>query len=129
MPLIHISLLEGKSTEYIKKVADTVHESLRHAWGIPEHDRFQLIQEYKKTHFFIDPIMWDIDRSDDVIVIYITSIPRDESMKQALYKDLMERLGKAVSLRPQDIFISIVHNQKCDWSFGNGVAQLLQLTQ
>lgn len=126
MPLIQISLIEGKPADYIQKVADGIHEALEKTWGIPHHDRFQLINEYKKSHFFIDKQMWDVNRTDDVIVIYITSIPRNQEMKQALYKELVTVLDKKVGVRAEDIFVSIVNNEKSDWSFGKGIAQLLQ---
>lgn len=126
MPLIHISLLKGKTPDYIKKLADGVHEALRRTWGIPEHDRFQLIHEYEKSHFFIDPIMWDVSRSDNVVVIYITSIPRDQSKKEAFYQEVVAILNDSIALRPEDVFVSIVHNDKEDWSFGGGIPQLLR---
>jgi len=43
MPLIQISLAQGKSPKYIKAVADGVHQALRTAWKIPINDRFQII--------------------------------------------------------------------------------------
>lgn len=124
MPLIQISLVEGKSPEYIKAVADGIHEALCTAWAIPKNDRFQLITEYKKDHFYIDKTIWDVKRSDDVIVIYITSIVRTAEMKKNFYKELVKVLGLNPKVRKEDIFVSIVHNDRENWSFGNGIAQL-----
>lgn len=125
MPFIQISLLEGQSAKYIQALADGIHQALCTAWKIPEHDRFQTITEFKKTHFYIDKIHWDIQRSDNVVVIYITSIPRSQEMKKDLYQELVTVLGKNPGIRPEDIFVSIVNNNREDWSFGNGIAQMI----
>lgn len=126
MPLIQISLLEGKSPEYIQAVADGIHTALQTAWKIPEDDRFQIITEHKKSHFMINKKIWNVNRSDDVVVIYITSIPRTAEMKKNLYQELVKVLGANPKIRKEDIFVSIVHNTRDDWSFGNGIAQLTQ---
>ena len=69
--------------------------------------------------------MWDIERSDDVIVFQIISSPRTKEMKLAFYKRLPEILYEKVKLRPEDVFINIVTSNNEDWSFGNGLTQLL----
>ncbi len=125
MPLIHISLIEGKSSDYIKAVADGIHEALCTAWKIPENDRFQIITEHKKSHFLIDKTIWDGNRSDDVVVIYITSIPRTKEIKINLYKELVKVLGRSPKIRKEDIFVSIINNDRENWSFGKGLAQLV----
>ncbi|MDF2690235.1 MAG: tautomerase family protein [Gammaproteobacteria bacterium] len=122
MPLIQISLVEGKSPQYIKAIADGIHEALLTAWGIPELDRFQTITEFKKEHFIINKQMWDVNRSEDVVVIYITSIKRSQEMKLALYKELVKVLGNNPKIRKEDVFVTIVQNDPENWSFGNGIA-------
>jgi len=127
MPLIQISLIEGKAPEYIRAIADGVHKALQTAWGIPENDRFQMITEYKKSHFMIDKTIWDGNRSDDVVVIYITSILRAKEMKINLYKELVNVLTTNPGVRKEDIFVTIVHNERENWSFGKGIAQLIEV--
>ncbi len=125
MPLIQIHLVKGKSPKYIKAVTDGVHQALCTAWKIPKSDRFQMVTEYKKGHFHFDKTIWGVKRSDDVIVIYITSIKRSQAMKQKLYQELVKVLEKNPKVRKEDVFVTIVQVQREDWSFGNGLAQLL----
>ena len=125
MPLIHVHLAEGKSDDYIQKLCDGIHETLMQTWNIPEKDRFHIISEHKPKRFQIDKEMWDIERSDDVVVIHITTSPRTTDMKLAFYKALPTCLNEKIGLRTEDIFISILSNSREDWSFGNGQAQLL----
>ena len=74
MPLIHIHLVKGKSPKYIQAVCDGIHNALKTAWRIPENDRFQIVSEHKKEHFYFDKTIWGVKRSDDLILINITSI-------------------------------------------------------
>lgn len=124
MPLIQISLVKGKSPKYIKAVTDGVHKALLKAWKIPKNDRFQIVTEYPKAHFHFDKTIWGVKRSDNVIVIYITSIKRSLQMKKDLYREFVKVLTKNPKVRKEDIFVTIVTVNREDWSFGNGLAQL-----
>jgi phenylpyruvate tautomerase PptA (4-oxalocrotonate tautomerase family) len=126
MPLIQISVVEGKTVEQLKALMDGVHQALQTAWGISENDRFQTLTEHKRDFRFVDKKMWGVDRSDEVILIHITSIPRTKEMKLNLYKELVGVLaGKLALTREEDIFVTIVHNEPENWTFGKGLAQLL----
>lgn len=128
MPLIQIHLAKGKTPKYIKAVADGVHQALMTAWKIPKNDRFQMITEYKKSFFHFDKTIWGVRRSNDVIAIYITSIKRSQVMKKKLYQELVTILTKNPNVRKEDIFVTLVQVKREDWSFGNGLAQLLDPT-
>ncbi len=128
MPLIHIHLVKGKSPKYIQAVCDGIHNALKAAWRIPENDRFQIVSEHKKEHFYFDKTIWGVKRSNDLILIYITSISRSVAQKKKLYKEFVTVLGKNPKVRKEDVFCSIVTIGREDWSFGNGVAQLTQGT-
>lgn len=124
MPLIQIHLVKGKPAKYIKAVCDGIHTALMTAWKIPPNDRFQLVTEYKKSHFHFDKTIWGVKRSDNLIAIYITSISRSPAMKKKLYRELVKILGINPKVRKEDIFVTIATVGREDWSFGNGVAQL-----
>ncbi len=47
-----------------------------------------------------------------------------KEMKLKFYQLLSDILQESISLRPDDMLISIVNNQPEDWSFGCGKAQL-----
>lgn len=126
MPLIQIHLAKGKSQKYIKAVSEGIHQALVTSWKIPRNDRFHMISEYKKEHFHFDKTIWGVKRSDDVIAIYITSIKRSQAMKKKLYQELVKVLGKNPKVRKEDVFVTIARVEREDWSFGNGIAQLLE---
>lgn len=124
MPLVRISLMEGKSAEYRRKIGDVVHLSMVEMINCPLQDRFQLISEHPKSNFLYAPEYLNIPHTDDLIIIQITlNEGRTVELKKVLYKAIAEGLQKATGLNPQDVFITLVEVKKENWSFGNGVAQ------
>ena len=47
MPLVKISILEGRPVSEKKKLLDIVHSSLVEAFKIPDNDRTQRVYEFK----------------------------------------------------------------------------------
>jgi 4-oxalocrotonate tautomerase len=50
MPLVRISLREGKTEEYKKALTDGVHRALIEAMDAPVQDRFQVITDGQYRH-------------------------------------------------------------------------------
>ncbi len=124
MPLVRISLIEGKPAAYRKKVGDVVHQAMVAAINCPPQDRFQLITEHTKDNFLCAPEYLGISHTDDLIIIQITlNEGRTVELKKPPYKAIAEGLNKSVAVNPQDVFVSLVEVKKENWSFGNGIAQ------
>jgi 4-oxalocrotonate tautomerase len=124
MPLVRISLLQGRSPAVIQKIADAVHRSLVETISIPQLDRFQVITEHTKEQLVYDPEYLNVRRSDEIVIIQITlSQGRSVEIKKALYARTAELLQQEAGLRKEDVFISLVEVTREDWSFGNGEAQ------
>ncbi len=100
-----------------------MHESLVSV-GVPKDDRFQLIAEYDTENFVFDPNYLDIRRTEDLVIIQITwNEGRTVEQKKALYKAIADGLAATISLRREDVFVSLIEVKRENWSFGNGVAQ------
>lgn len=124
MPLVRISLREGKDAGYRRAVADGVHDAMVATIGIPKDDRFQVITEHGSDGLIYDPGYLGIKRSDDVVFVQITlSTGRTVEIKKSLYGKIVENLAKSPGLRKEDVFVNLVEVVKEDWSFGNGEAQ------
>jgi len=123
MPLVRISLLKGKPAAYRRKVGDAIHRALVETIDVPAKDRFQVITEHDAEDFVFDREYLGIARSRDLVIVQITlSAGRSLYLKRALYRTVAARLGAAVQLRPEDVWINLVETAKENWSFGNGVA-------
>ncbi|MGO8794313.1 MAG: tautomerase family protein [Candidatus Sulfotelmatobacter sp.] len=124
MPLVRISLREGKSEEYRKALADGVHRALIEAIEIPSQDRFQVITEHPAGELIYDPSYLGIERTDNIVLVQITmSTGRKPPQKRKLFQRMAEILEKNPGLRPQDLMVNVVEVAWEDWSFGNGEAQ------
>lgn len=124
MPLVRISLREGKSEQYRKALGDGVHQAMIEALEIPAQDRFQVITEHSANDLIYDPSYLGIERGDDIVMVQITlSAGRKPGQKRKLYQRIAEILGKNPGVRPQDVMINLVETVWENWSFGNGEAQ------
>lgn len=124
MPLVRISLREGKSEQYRKAVADGVHRAMVEGAAVPEQDRFQIITEHPPSGLIYDPTYLGIQRTNDIVMVQITlSAGRKLAQKRQLFKRMAEILAENPGLRPQDLMINLVEVAWENWSFGNGEAQ------
>lgn len=126
MPLVRIDVIEGRSDEALRRLADTVQDVLVEHFAAPERDRYQVIHEHRPGLIIALDTGLGFERTDDVVVIQITQQGRDEAQKKAVYAALAERLEADCGLAPTDLVVSIVENTPADWSFGLGRAQFLE---
>jgi 4-oxalocrotonate tautomerase len=123
-------MLKGKSAEYRRAVADAVHAALVEIIGIPEDDRFQLIDEYDADRLIYDRAYLGIERTDEIIIIRITlRSGRSRETRAALHQAIAQKLSVSTGVRSEDVFISLVENDYADWSVGRGEAPLLKLLE
>lgn len=121
MPMSRISLLKGKSPEYLRALADGVYHAMVEAFKVPENDRFQVIHQHEPHELIFDRHYEAGPRSDDFVLIAITAgKPRTTEVKQAFYRRLVERLAASPGLRPEDVMVVITTSQGDEWSFGGG---------
>ncbi|MFY9744574.1 MAG: tautomerase family protein [Candidatus Sulfotelmatobacter sp.] len=124
MPLVRISLREGKSEEYKKALGDGVHRALVEALDAPAADRFQIITEHPAGGLIYDPTYLGVQRTDDIVIVQITlSTGRKLGQKRKLYQRIAEILAEKPGVRPQNVMINLVEVAWENWSFGNGEAQ------
>ncbi len=124
MPLVRISLREGKSEQYRRALGDAVHQAMVEAIDAPPQDRFQIITEHSANNLIYDPSYLGVERSDNIVIVQITlSAGRKPAQKRKLFQRMAEIMAKNPGLRPQDLMISLVEVAWENWSFGNGESQ------
>jgi phenylpyruvate tautomerase PptA (4-oxalocrotonate tautomerase family) len=124
MPLVRISLQAGKPDAYRSAIADNVYLALRETVNIPEGDRFQIVTEHKPQQLIFDPNFMGMQRSTDFVLIRIfLTRGRSTAIKQALFRSIVDKLGAAPGIRPDDVMIVLTEVGLDDWSFGRGEAQ------
>jgi phenylpyruvate tautomerase PptA (4-oxalocrotonate tautomerase family) len=124
MPLTRVSLLKGKPPEYRQAILDGLYQAMRETFGVPEDDRFMLVEEYDKSNFIYGANYLGIARDDDLVIIQITvNNTRGLEQKKGLFARIAEILAKSPGIRPQNILVNLLEVPKENWSFGNGIAQ------
>jgi phenylpyruvate tautomerase PptA (4-oxalocrotonate tautomerase family) len=121
MPLVRVSLREGKSPSYLESIGRSIHRALVETIGVPADDLFQIFSEHPVEGLVYDPNYLGVKRDDDIVVIQITlNAGRSLDQKRALYRAVAENLSKDPGLRKEDVLIGLVEVGKENWSFGNG---------
>src|ERR1051325_1186012 len=105
VPVMRISLRADTPADTQRAIADGVHRAMVDALGLPEADRFQIIERLPAEALIADPGYLGVGLRN-VGVVNITLVPR----------------------RPReeaDVFVTLTVNGRDDWSVGNGEQQLL----
>lgn len=124
MPLVRIDLLEGKTAEFKSQLGELVYESMLETIGIPEEDKFVVVNDLKAEELIFSTNYLGVDRTDGIVIIQITmNEGRTTEVKKALYKMVADNLNNRLDIRKEDVFINLVEVNKENWSFGNGIAQ------
>ncbi|HEX8252526.1 MAG TPA: tautomerase family protein [Thermoanaerobaculia bacterium] len=122
MPLVRITLRQGKPADFLAAASAAIHQALVTNANVPADDLFHVIDEVASSNLIAHPTYAGMERSDDVIFIEITlNAGRTIEIKRALYADIASRFG-AIGVRPDDILVNLVEVTKENWSFGRGLA-------
>jgi len=125
MPLLRFDLIEGRPESDVRKILDVSHEVLLETLKVPKHDRYQVVHEHKRSRMIMEDTGLGFARSDQIVVLQVTSRSRTREMKQAFYRLPVERLSSSCGISPHDVVVNFVTNADEDWSFGAGRAQFL----
>lgn len=120
MPLVTISILSGKSPEYVKAVGDSINSAVIETMGFPMDDRYQIIHQ-------VDPERLQLqDREGDRVMMHLVMrAGRSNEAKQTFYKKVVENLAVSPGIPPENVMITISENHDIDWSFRDGIAQFV----
>jgi phenylpyruvate tautomerase PptA (4-oxalocrotonate tautomerase family) len=124
MPLVRITLSADRPAAARRALADAVHRALVEVVGIPERDRFQIVEALPADALIFDPEYLDVPRQDIVYIHITLRAGRPTDLKQRLYQRIAT-LAAPTGVRPEDVFVVLTENTAPDWSAGRGEAQLL----
>lgn len=125
MPLIKFDIIEGRTEEEIKLLTDTVHNAMVESFQVPDSDRYQIVSQHKPYEMNIQDTGLGFNRTDEVVVISVTSKARSLEMKETFYQLTARNIQEKCNISGENIVINITENNDPDWSFGNGEAQFI----
>jgi phenylpyruvate tautomerase PptA (4-oxalocrotonate tautomerase family) len=127
MPFVRIDALRADQAK-LDGLGRAVHEALVDALGIPQDDLFQVLTSHDGTTgmFRYDPDYLGVHRDDGLVYVAITMRSgRTDAQKKALYAKSAELASKYAGTEPRNVFVTMHENELANWSFGDGVAQML----
>jgi phenylpyruvate tautomerase PptA (4-oxalocrotonate tautomerase family) len=117
MPVVKISVLEGRTASEKKQLLDIVHSALVEAFKIPDDDRVQMVYEFKRPDFEIPA-----DKSDKFTFIEIVLFPgRSVDAKKRLYQLIFSELKK-IGYQNNDALIVLNEPSLDNWGLRGGVS-------
>lgn len=123
MPLITVTLQQGRTADEKRAVLDAIHAALV-GNGIPEADRFQRLIELSPENFFYDRSYPNLasPRSEKFVLIeLLLSVGRSVKVKKEILKTLLDNLRTGAGLAPTDVMIVFVETRWENWAFSDGV--------
>ena len=124
MPLVRVTMIKGKSPDYIKKMSDSIYEALVEAYQQAEGESFQIIEQHEPGDLIYDR-RFGIkgSRSEDFMIINIESDARRRGEKEAFLARLSDKLAASPGIARDDVLVRLSMTAALeDWSLGGGVA-------
>ncbi|MFE3174249.1 tautomerase family protein [Amycolatopsis sp. NPDC059090] len=129
MPLVRIDVLSEPNAGHLPAIGEAVHQAMTETIDVPADDRFQILNSHTADRLRYDPDYFGVHRDDDIVYIAITlRAGRTNDQKTALYRRATELIAESTGIEPRNVFFSLTENHEVDWSFGEGVAQMLPST-
>ncbi|WP_432534744.1 tautomerase family protein [Kineococcus arenarius] len=125
MPLLRFDLVAGRTPEALSALLDAAHDAVVAAFEVPAGDRYQVVHQHAPGELVVHDTGLGIERTDNVVVLQVTSRQRTREQKERFYALLVENLQHRCGVAPSDVVVSITENSDADWSFGHGRAQFL----
>lgn len=124
MPFTRISLPAHRLESWQGPISAILQHALVSTFAVPEDDCFQLFEPASRGQRVIHPTYLagaDSERSEDFLLFHITGgKPRTAQQKQALYRQLAEKLQAVAGIDPADVMVVLSFTQPQDWSFSHG---------
>jgi phenylpyruvate tautomerase PptA (4-oxalocrotonate tautomerase family) len=121
MPLVTLTVRQGRSAKLKTTVLDAVHAALIES-GVPAADLFQRVFELSAADFRYDAGYPDVKtaRNDDFALVEILwSVGRSVKVKKKLLADLMATLARA-GLDPENVMVCFKETTWENWAFAGG---------
>ena len=125
MPLVRFDAVAGRSQEEVQSLLEAAHRAVLSAFQVPPRDRYQVYHEHPSSHLVVQDTGLGIARTDQVIIVTVTTRPRRQEEKRTFYRELCRELEQSCGIKPGDVIVTLVTNTDADWSFGHGAAQFI----
>ncbi|MGW6277107.1 tautomerase family protein [Kribbella sp. NPDC055071] len=122
MPFVDISVVRGKSPEYLHALSRAVHDALVSELAMKPDDDFQLIHEFEAGAMVFPTEFRGGPRSADWTLVRITDgLDRGVPAKRRFYAELVRLLSIDPGISPADVFVMMTITPPENFSFADGI--------
>src|SRR2546423_7178553 len=90
MPLLRFDLIEGRDEHALRHLLDAAHRGMVKAFRVPERDRYQIVHQHPVHEMILEDTGLGFERTNNVVVITVTSKSRSAEEKQNFYRFVVE---------------------------------------
>ncbi|RXJ96092.1 tautomerase family protein [Malaciobacter molluscorum] len=126
MPFVRI-YTNTKSKEEKINISDSIHSSLMKHFHIPLKDKFHVFTQVNKEDLVFPDEYLNVKYKDIIYINILCKEGRTIEQKKNLYKSCAEAIEKSTSYSKSSVFITISETSVENWSFGDGLAQMLEI--
>jgi hypothetical protein len=126
MPMVRVTMLKGKSPDYIKKMSDSIYEALVEAYVQHKGETFQIIEQLEPSDLiYARNFGIKGSRSENFVIINVESDARRRGEKEAFLARLSDKLAASPGIARDDVMVRLDMTSGLeDWSLGSGKAVL-----
>src|SRR6202021_341945 len=100
MPLVVVTMIQGKSPDYIKKMSDSIYEALVEAYVQQKEETFQIIEQLEPSDLiYARRFGIQGSRSENFVIINIESDARRRAEKEASLSRLSDKLAASARIQ------------------------------
>ena len=115
MPIIHVNLNKGSSSEYRRGVADAIKQSMIDVLGLPDDDYNQITHEHDPENMIYDPNFFGVPRSEKMLLISMSFNIRPPEQKKRLFETVARNTVEMTGTRIEDIMMMILETPAENW--------------
>src|SRR5258707_12176437 len=123
MPVVRVTMIKGKSPDYIKKMSDSIYEALVEAYVQQKEETFQIIEQLEPSDLiYARRFGIQGSRSGDFVIINIEPDARRRGEKEAFLARLSDKLAASPGIARDDDFVGLPMTPALKvWAFGSRI--------
>ena len=125
MPLARIDVNRRVKPDTIRQISASIYDAMTLTANVPINDKFQIVTRHDDDELIYPSEGYlGVIYSADIVFIQVTWVAgRSIDAKKAFYRAVADLIHERTGIRKEDVWITLVGNDREDWSFGGGVMQ------
>ncbi|AIV37939.1 tautomerase family protein [Streptomyces sp. CCM_MD2014] len=115
MPLVTISLRQGTTPDYRRRVSEALHTSMVDVLKIPEDDQFHVFHEVPDDDFVIQPVVFGLPRGRGTLFIQLSFNRRGAEQKAELFRAIVDNLRRHAGVPEEDVLLVAFETAAENW--------------